>query len=77
MTAYLADVIYENLAKESSSTAIIGGADGPTSIFLAGDPIKAIIIPLVIFAVIVFAGGFAIGYFVRGKSIASSRRKRE
>lgn len=43
--------------------AIIGGADGPTAIYLSGDPLMALIIP----AVGIFAVGFAIGYFVKGK----------
>lgn len=52
-----------NNKKDASSVAIIGGADGPTSIYLSGDPLMALIIP----AVGIFAVGFAIGYFVKGK----------
>ena len=44
-------------ADNSSSIAIIGGADGPTAIYISGDPtltIIKIILALLIMAVILF-----------------------
>lgn len=55
----------ENQIRESSS--IIGGSDGPTSIYVTGDSIKDMIIPIIIFAVIIFAGGFVIGYIFKAR----------
>jgi hypothetical protein len=46
--------------EEKTTAPIIGSADGPTSIFVSGNPIKA---PMV--AVLIFAGGFAVGYIVK------------
>ena len=37
----------------SSSIGIIGGADGPTKIFIAGNPLAAIIAAVLIAAIIV------------------------
>lgn len=54
-----------NKTEMESSMGIIGGADGPTSIFISGNLLKALIIP----AVGIFAAGFVIGYFVKGKSL--------
>lgn len=56
-----------NKTEIESSMGIIGGADGPTSIFISGNPLKALIIPAVGYTLIIFAVGFAIGYFVKGK----------
>lgn len=53
--------------RESSSIGIIGGADGSTSIYVSGNPIKAMIIPIIISAVVIFAGGFALGYIVKAR----------
>ena len=60
-------VIFSEDTKESSSIGIIGGADGPTSIYVTGNPIKAMVIPIIIFAVIIFAGGFALGYIIKAR----------
>ncbi len=60
---------YKNLTKDDSSRGIIGGADGPTIISVSGNPIKAMIIPVIVFAAIIFASGFAIGYIVKGKRL--------
>ncbi|WP_313757770.1 hypothetical protein [Tissierella sp.] len=51
-----------NIEKEGS-VAIIGGADGPTALYLTGNPTKALIIPTIIVLVV----GFAIGYFAKAK----------
>jgi hypothetical protein len=45
-----------------SSVGIIGGADGPTSIYVSGDPRKAWIIPLAMFTI-----GAILGYFIKVK----------
>lgn len=45
----------------SSSIGIIGGADGPTSVYVSGNPIKALLAPIVITAFIFFAIGYAVG----------------
>lgn len=55
----------ENQTRESSSIGIIGGADGPTSIYVAGEPLKAMITPAIVLAIIIFAGGFALGYIFK------------
>ena len=40
-------------AKEAASIGIIGGSDGPTTIFLVGNPISTFLIPiLVLFAIL-------------------------
>lgn len=57
----------ENQTKQSSSIGIIGGADGPTSIYVTGSPLKAMIIPVIIFAAIIFAGGFALCYIIKAR----------
>lgn len=55
--------------KDDSSIGIIGGADGPTAIYVSGNPIKAMMVPIIVFAAIIFAIGFAIGYIVKGKRV--------
>lgn len=64
----LTDIIEDaNKKDKGSSIGIIGGADGPTSIYLSGNPLKALIAPAAGYTLIIFAVGFAIGYFVKGK----------
>lgn len=58
-----------NKTEMESSMGIIGGADGPTSIFISGNPLKALIIPAVVYTLAILAVGFGIGYFVKGKSL--------
>lgn len=58
-----------NKKEIDSSIGIIGGADGPTSIYLAGNPLKALIIPITVYTLIIFGIGFAIGYFVKTKRL--------
>ena len=58
-----------NKTEMESSMGIIGGADGPTSIYLSGNPLKALIIPAVGYTLIILAVGFAIGYFVKAKHL--------
>lgn len=57
-----ADVIPEDMNKTeaSSSIGIIGGADGPTSIYISGSPVRALIIPIVLLAVVILGIGFAL-----------------
>jgi len=57
------DVMPEDESK--SSLGIIGGADGPTAVFISGNPWTVLIIPIVIVAVLIFAVGFTAGYLVR------------
>jgi hypothetical protein len=57
----------ESQTKETSSTAVIGGADGPTSISVTEGPLKAMLIPAAVLAVIIFAGGFALGYIFKAR----------
>lgn len=52
-----------NNTKKEHSIAIIGGADGPTALYLTGNPTKALIVPTIIILLV----GFAIGYFVKSK----------
>ncbi|MFZ5988513.1 MAG: hypothetical protein ACOYWZ_15505 [Bacillota bacterium] len=49
------------------STGVIDGADGPTAVFVSENPIKTLITPIIAFAVIILASGFAIGYIVKVK----------
>lgn len=58
-----------NKTQMESSMGIIGGADGSTSIYLSGNPLKALIIPAVVYTLAILAVGFGIGYFVKGKSL--------
>jgi Na+-transporting methylmalonyl-CoA/oxaloacetate decarboxylase beta subunit len=53
--------------KNDSSIGIIGGADGPTAIYVSGNPLKTMMVPAILLAVILFAVGFAVGYIVKGK----------
>lgn len=55
----------EDKNESKSSAGIIGGADGPTAIFISGNPLTTLIIPIAAAAVIIFAAGFAAGYLVR------------
>lgn len=57
-----ADVIPEdmNTTEASASMGIIGGADGPTSIYISGSPVRALIIPIVLLAVVILGIGFAL-----------------
>lgn len=55
--------------KNSSSTGIIGGADGPTAIHVSGNPLKSMMLPAILLAAILFASGFAIGYIVKGRQM--------
>lgn len=48
-----------NKTENDPSVAIIGGADGPTSIYISGDPLIAFIIPTAM-----FVGGIIIVYFI-------------
>ena len=57
----------EDTKKEETSTDIIGGADGPTSIFVLGRPIKDIIALIVIYTLMVLGIGYGIGYSVKSK----------
>lgn len=41
-----------NKTGAGSSMGIIGGADGPTSIYISGNPFKAWIIPVILLAVV-------------------------
>ena len=52
---------------ETSSTATIEGADGPTSISVTEDPLKAMITPAIVLAIVIFAGGFALGYIFKAR----------
>ncbi|TAH59869.1 MAG: hypothetical protein EWM50_07275 [Gottschalkiaceae bacterium] len=56
-----------NKTEMESSMGIIGGADGPTSIYISGNPLKAMIITAVAYTFIILAVGFTIGYYVKGK----------
>lgn len=53
--------VNENKIEENSSVGIIGGADGPTSVYISGNPIKAMLVPIVISGFIFFAIGYAVG----------------
>ncbi len=57
----------EDSKQENPSVGIIGGADGPTSIFVSGRPIKDIIALIVIYTLMVLGIGYGIGYSVKGK----------
>lgn len=48
-----------NKTENDPSVAIIGGADGPTSIYISGDPLIAFIIPTAM-----FVGGIILVYFI-------------
>jgi len=52
---------------KASSIGIIGGADGPTAIFLSGKLSKALIVPVIIYTIVILGIGFAIGYFIKNK----------
>ena len=54
--------IIENKTEDSSSVGIIGGADGPTSIYISGSPLKALLAPIIISGFIFFAIGYAVGF---------------
>lgn len=56
-----------NKTEVNSSVGIIGGADGPTSIFISGSPFKAMIMPIALYSFGIFAAGFAIGYIFKAK----------
>ena len=53
----------------SSSIGIIGGADGPTSIFIAGNLLKTLVVPIIAYSVIIFGIGFSVGYIVKGRKL--------
>ncbi len=55
--------VVEKEPKESSAIGIIGGADGPTSIFVAGGGIKALLPSMIIIAFVFFALGYALGFY--------------
>lgn len=57
----------ENHTKQSSSLGIIGGADGPTSIYVTGNPLKTMISRVITAAAIIFAGGFVLGYLIKAR----------
>jgi len=57
-----------NTTEASASVGIIGGADGPTSIYISGSPFNALIIPIIVSAILIFIIGLAVGYFVKSKS---------
>jgi hypothetical protein len=61
--------IDDEVSKNNSSIGIIGGADGPTSILVSGDPFKALIVPAIVLAAVFFIIGFAVGYIVKAKRI--------
>jgi len=64
-----ADIISDdiNTTETDSSMGIIGGADGPTSIYISGNPFKALIMQIAVVAVVIFAAGFTVGYFAKAK----------
>ncbi|NLN49224.1 MAG: hypothetical protein GX154_09125 [Clostridiales bacterium] len=53
--------IAEKKTEEGNSIGIIGGADGPTSVFISGSPIKALLAPVIISGFIFFTIGYAVG----------------
>ncbi len=57
----------QSQAKSPSSLGITGGADGPNSIYVSGNPLKAALVPAIIFAAIIFTGGFALGYITKAR----------
>ncbi|MDD4504736.1 MAG: hypothetical protein PHS15_07915 [Clostridiaceae bacterium] len=65
ITNILGDI---NTTEASASMGIIGGADGPTSIYISGSPFNALIIPIIVSAILIFIVGLAVGYFVKAKS---------
>lgn len=56
-----------NNKEKSSSIRIIGGADGPTALYVTGSSRKSFIIPAIGCTFIVLVVGFIIGYFVKAK----------
>ena len=64
-----------------SSIGIIGGADGPTAIHVSGNPLKALLVPAIVLAIIFFAVGFGVGYIAKGKQMkkgpVSAKKGRE
>lgn len=59
----------KNKTQAGSSIGVIGSSDGQGSLFISVSPIKALIIPIIVFAAVIFAGGFAIGYIVKSKRL--------
>ena len=55
--------VVEKEPKKSSAIGIIGGADGPTSIFIASSGIKALLPSMIIIAFVFFALGYALGIY--------------
>jgi hypothetical protein len=51
-----------NKTEVASSMEIIGGADGPTSIYISDNPLKAFLITTAVFVV-----GVTLGYFLKVK----------
>jgi len=71
---YETDAIPENIVntykegyndESKSSLGIIGGADGPTAVFISGSPWTVLIITIFIAAVLIITIGFTAGYLVR------------
>lgn len=62
-SVYAADALYRFMHNDHDALVIgegiIGGADGPTSIYISGNPLISIIIPMA-----VFVAGAALGYFL-------------
>ena len=61
---YAADALYHFMHNDhdAASIGIIGGSDGPTSIYISGNPLKVLIIPIAVFTV-----GLTLGYYIRAK----------
>lgn len=59
----------KNKTQAGSSIGVIGSSDGQGSVFISVNPIKALIIPIIVFAAVIFVGGFAIGYIVKSKRL--------
>ena len=49
--------IFVIFGKESASVAIIGGADGPTSVFVAGKVGDSVSVVIIAMGIILIAGG--------------------
>ncbi len=60
--------ISESKTEDSSSVGIIGGADGPTSVYISGSPLKALLAPIIISGFIFFAIGYAVGFNKKEKN---------
>lgn len=66
-SVYAADALYRFMHNDHDALAIsaavvIGGADGPTSIYVSGNPRKAWIIPVAMVTI-----GAILGYFIKVK----------